>query len=168
MENMDDRLWSYIDETASPGEISFIENMIATNLEWRTKYRELLELHQMVAANIELDQPSMRFARNVMEEIGRLQIAPATKTYINKKIIWGIGLFFITLIVGFVVYGISQVNWLEGSNGTLPVDFSKVDYSRFFNNTYTSIFMMINVVLGLMLLDMYLRKRKKQFEEKQA
>jgi len=165
--NMDERLWNYIDDTVTADEKSFIEQMIESNLEWRAKYNELLELHQLVTHNIELDQPSMRFTQNVMEEIGKYQIAPATKNYINKKIIWGIGIFFITMIVGFLIYGFGQVNWSEtGSSSSLPIDLTKIDYSKFFNNTYTNIFMMVNVVLGLMLLDMYLRKKKKQLQEK--
>ena len=42
---------------------------------------------------------------------------------------------------------------------------SKVDYSKFFNNTYVSVFMMINVVLGLVLLDRYFTIRKNKIKE---
>lgn len=159
---MEERLWNYIDGAADAGERSAIEQLLESNVEWRSKYQELLDVHQLLNAT-ELDEPSMRFTRNVMEEISRLQIAPATKSYINKKIIYGIGIFFLTMIVGFLVYGISQIDWSAGANSgkTLPIDLSKVDYSVFFNNTYVNIFMMVNVVLGLMFLDKYLANKKK-------
>ena len=48
----------------------------------------------------------------------------------------------------------------------ISIDFSKVDFSVFFNNTYTNVFMMLNVVLGLVMLDMYLGKKKKQIRDK--
>ena len=99
-----------------------------------------------------------------MEEIAKYQIAPATKAYINNKIIWGIGLFFITLIIGFLIYGFGQVDWNANDNN-LPIDISKVNYGKFFNNTYVNVFMMINVVLGLMLLDRYLAAKKKKLQK---
>ena len=100
-----------------------------------------------------------------MEEIARYQIAPATKTYINKRIIWGLAAFFITMVVGLLIYGIGQVDWSSSGGTKLPVDISKVDYSKFFNNTYVSVFMMINVVLGLVLLDRYFTIRKNKIKE---
>jgi magnesium-transporting ATPase (P-type) len=107
----------------------------------------------------------MRFTRNVMDEIARHHIAPATKEYINKKIIWGIAAFFITVIVSFVVYGISQVDWSTGSSdGTLGnVNLTQVDYSSMFNNTYINLFMGLNIILGLMLFDRYLAARKEKY-----
>jgi len=161
--NIDDRLWEYIDGSGSVEEKSAIEKMIETNKQWKEKYHELLELHQLVQSST-LEEPSLRFTKNVMEEIAKYQIAPAAKTYINNKIIWGIGIFFITLFVGFLIYGFGQVDWSAGDNN-LPIDISKVNYGRFFNNTYVNVFMMINVVLGLMLLDRYLAARKKKLQK---
>src|SRR5688572_1396944 len=128
-------LWEYIDGLAPQAELSAIENLIAENAEWKAKYHELLELHQSINL-VELEQPSLRFTKNVMDEIAKYQIAPATKTYINNRIIWGIGGFFITVIVGFLVYGFSQVDWnaASDSKSTLGVDLNKIDYSSMFNN----------------------------------
>ncbi len=160
---MEDRLWDYIDGNGTATERSFVEQLIATQETWRIRYHELLEMQQLVHTAFELDEPSLRFSQNVMEEIARHQIAPATKTYINKKIIYGIGLFFLVMVVGLLGYGLSQVSWSgTGSTRTLPVtyDISKIDFSKFLNNTSASIFMIINVVIGLMLLDMYLGKKR--------
>ena len=164
--NIEERLWEYIDGTCSTEEKTFIDQLIATNKEWMAKYKELLEVHQLMN-QIDLEQPSMRFTQNVMEEIGRLQIAPAAQSYINKRVIWGIGTFFLLSIIGFLIYGFGQIDWsASGSKSIIPLDLSKVDLSKFVNNTYTNAFMMINVVLGLVLLDMYLSKKKKQLTEK--
>lgn len=166
-QQMEERLWNYIDGACEAEERSAIDQLLQNNVEWQAKYRELLDVHQLLQQS-ELEEPSMRFTRNVMEEIARLQIAPAAKSYINKKIIYGIGAFFITMIVGFLIYGIAQIDWSAGSQGksVIPVDFSKVDFSVFFNNTYVNFFMMLNVVLGLMFLDRYLTNKKKKLAEK--
>lgn len=160
--DMEARLWDYIDGISK--EPSVIEKLIVENAEWRSTYTELLEVHSLVQAT-ELEEPSLRFTKNVMEEIIRTQIAPAAKKYINTKIIWGIAAFFITVIAGFLVYGFSQVNWAAGNSNSSPVgiDFTRVDYSAMFNNNFINLFMMLNVVLGLMLLDRYLNMKRKKY-----
>ncbi|MFT3935964.1 MAG: hypothetical protein QM726_20205 [Chitinophagaceae bacterium] len=162
--NMEDCLWNYIDGSINAEEKSFVEQLIATQEAWRQKYHELLDMHQLMQTSIELDEPSMRFSQNVMEEIAKYQIAPATKSYINKKIINGIGIFFLAMIVGLFAYGFGQVSWSGSGSGSTDLfskyGANKIDFSKFFNNTYTSIFMVINVVIGLMLLDMWLNKKR--------
>lgn len=164
---MELRIWEYIDGLSTDAERSEIEQLLVEHAAWREKYKELLSVHQMLDAT-ELEQPSMRFTRNVMDEIARLQIAPATKAYIDKKIIWGIGAFFVTVIVGFLVYGLSQIDWSAGASGTskvLGVDFTEVDYSQVFNNNFVNVFIMLNITLGLILLDRYLTQRRKTWQQ---
>ncbi len=161
---IEERLWDYIDGVSSAEDKSIIEQLIEGNAEWRDKYAELLEVQQLLQSS-ELEEPSLRFTKNVMEEISKLHIAPATKTYINKNIIRGLAIFFITLIVGFLVYGFGQVDWTTQGDSKLPVDLGKVDYSRIFNNDWVNAFMMINVILGLFLLDRYFANKRKQFRE---
>ncbi len=160
----EERLWDYIDGHSSPQEKKLIEQLIENHAAWKAKYHELLEVQQLLHST-ELEEPSMRFTKNVMEEISRLNIAPATNTYINKRIIWGIGIFFITLIVGFLIYGLGQIDWTVQGDSKIPVDFSKVDYSKMFNNDWVNAFMMINVILGLFLLDRFLASKRKKFHE---
>jgi hypothetical protein len=163
-QNMEERLWSYIDGTSAADEKSVIEKLVQENAEWKAKYHELLEVNNLLQSS-ELEEPSMRFSKNVMEEISKLHIAPATKTYIDKKIIWGIAIFFITIIVGLLAYGFGQMDWTSRGKVNNPIDLTKIDYSKFFNNTYMNIFMMINIVLGLFLLDRYLANKRKKFRE---
>src|SRR5687768_17563186 len=165
----EERLWDYIDGISSPQEKTVIEQLIQTDVDWKSKYRELLEVQQLLQST-ELEAPSMRFTKNVMEEIAKLHIAPATRNYINKRIIWGIGAFFITIIVGFLIYGIGQIDWTAQGDSKLPVDlsnvdFRKVDYSKMFSNNLVNAFMMLNVILGLFLLDRYLANKRKKFHE---
>ena len=89
--NIEERLWEFIDGHSSLEEKTVIERLLQTDVEWKAKYSELLEVNEMLQSS-ELEAPSMRFTKNVMEEIAKMHIAPATKSYINKRIIWGIGL----------------------------------------------------------------------------
>ena len=162
---IEDRLWNYIDGTAAATEKTVIERLLESDAVWEAKYHELLEINELLKSS-ELEAPSLRFSKNVMEEIAKLHIAPATKSYINKKIIWGIGFFFIALIVGFLIYGFGQMNFnAGGEESTLTKNLNKVDFSKFFNNTWVNAFMMINVVLGLLLLDNFLSNKRKEFRK---
>ena len=100
-----------------------------------------------------------------MEDIAKMHIAPATKSYINKRIIWGIGLFFMTMLVAILIYGFSQMDWNTGESSAITDKLSKIDYTKFFNNTWVNAFMMINVLLGLVLLDNYFSNKRKQFRK---
>jgi hypothetical protein len=166
---IEERLWSYIDGVSSREERTVIEQLLQTDVAWRSKYGELLEISQLLTSS-ELEAPSLRFSKNVMEEISKLHIAPATRSYINKKIIWGLGLFFIAMIVGFLIYGFGQMDWSADNQSTISkninkIDLDKIDLSKFFSNTWVNIFMMINVVLGLFLLDNYFSSKRKEFRK---
>lgn len=162
--NIEERLWDFIDGISSTEEKSVIEKLLETDAVWKAKYGELMEMHSLVQS-AELEAPSMRFTKNVMEGIAKLQIAPATKSYINKKIITGIWFAFISIIVCFVIYGLMQIQWSGPGSNTITVSdkIDKIDVSGLFSNTIVNIFMMINVVLGLVLLDNYLNNKRKAY-----
>lgn len=171
---MEERLWDYIDGLSSPTERSAIEALIAENREWQEKYRELLNVHQLLDTS-EMEAPSMRFTKNVMEEITRYHVAPATKTYINKNIIRSIGAFFLAMITGLLVFLFGQLKWSGGSgnsgsstpynnfvNSASNIGAEKLNWLKTVNSTWTIAFMLIVIVLGWVLLDMYLTQKKER------
>ncbi len=171
MQQVEEQIWSYIDGKASQQEVLFVENMIATDLLWRNKYKELLEVNQLLKTDMELEQPSMRFSKNVMEQIVGLQPAKATVKYINKNIIRSIAAFFILTITGSLIYTFTTVEWVSASGASpLPFDLNKLNpgqlnFSKLLSSTWINIILMVNVVLGLMLLDNYLRRKKRSSVE---
>ena len=84
--NREERLWEYIDGHASVEDKTVIEKLLDADAEWKQAYQELLEVNKLLHSS-ELEAPSLRFSKNVMEEISRMQIAPATRSYINNRII---------------------------------------------------------------------------------
>ncbi|MET0635012.1 MAG: hypothetical protein ABWZ25_03225 [Chitinophagaceae bacterium] len=163
---MESRLWEYIDGIASAEESTVISKLITDQREWKEKYEELMTVNDLMLS-AELEHPSMRFAKNVMEEIGRLQISPAAGTYINKRVIWGIAGFFIASIVAFLIYSVGLIDWGSSTpvDPRYSIDIKQPDYARYFNSTYTSVFLMINIILGLFLLDRFLANKRKKFRE---
>jgi hypothetical protein len=117
-----------------------------------------------------LEEPSMRFSKNVMEQISLLKVAPATKNYINKKIIYSIGGFFIILIIGFLGYMFTQIDFSQSGSSPSSIDFSnyEFDWKKYYKPAYINIFLMVDAILGLMLLDKYFQKKKDRLKEKGA
>jgi len=164
-QTIEERLWNYVDGFCSNEEKISIENLLMQNEEWKQAYNKLLEIQQLIHDNIELEQPSMRFTKNVMEEISKLHIAPATKTYINKNVIRGITAFFLIMIIGLLIYFFGQFHWTSTSTDNLvpqySIDANKLNWGKALNNTYVNVFILINVILGFILLDKYLQNKKR-------
>ena len=44
----------------------------------------------------------------------------------------------------------------------------KFDWSRIFNSAYTNVFILVLVILGLVMLDMYLQRKRQQRQANEA
>jgi len=83
-------------------------------------------------------------------------------------VIWGIGIFFITTIVGLIAYAFGQIDWSQPDSGMMSDMQVNMNWGQFFTSTYMNVFIMVNIVLGLMLLDMYFTKKKNERMQKHA
>jgi len=162
-EQIEQHIWDYIDGLSTPEEKQMVEHLLQTNQQWMTVYSELKGFNEMIGSADLIEQPSLRFTKNVMEEVARYKVAPPAHSYINKKIIYGIAAFFILSIIGFVLYAISFIDMSAPGSMKLPdtgIDRLNVDWSKYFNSTVMNVFLLLDVVAGLMLLDRYLRRKK--------
>jgi hypothetical protein len=160
-QNIEMKLWSYIDGSVDDEERLRIEGLISSDTNWKRQYLLLLQLRDLLAEKLDIDHPSMRFSKNVMEQIADARIAKASRLYINKTIIVAITFFFLALITGLLIYGFTEVNWSGGNSG-IALDFLKIDVSRFLNEQSLNIFLMVNIVLAMILLDRYLSQRSQK------
>jgi hypothetical protein len=162
-QEMEKLIWEYIDGHVSPVEREKITRHLAEDPDWQIKYNELKSIHVLLQRE-ELEMPSLRFTKNVMEEIAQYHVAPATKNYINKNVIRGITAFFLIMIGGLFIYFIGQLHWVDNPTGSLlpayNLDASKLNWGKLLNNTYVNIFIGINVILGLILIDKIMQSRK--------
>lgn len=163
MQQIDEQIWSYIDGTATEEETAHVEKMLLSDQVWRSTYNELKALNELLHADLKLDQPSLRFSKNVMDQLEGLQPAPATKNAVNKSIIRAIAAFFMILIGGFLIYGFTLIDWSisPSSSPSLQFQLPTFDYSKFSNSAWINLLLMIAVVMGLMLMDGYLRRNRK-------
>jgi hypothetical protein len=159
MNTVEEKLWNYIDGTCSEDEQKAIGILIAQDETYKRKYEELLALNQEFST-MELDEPPMAFTYNVMETIRAEHAQQPLKAGINKRIIRGIGGFFILTISLLVVYMVSTVHIGHAfGNASLDVNIKLPDLSKYFNKQVLEGFVFFDVVLGLFLFDSYLRRK---------
>ncbi|HLO81747.1 MAG TPA: hypothetical protein VK166_12355 [Chitinophagaceae bacterium] len=170
-EQIEQHIWDYIDGLCTPAEKEMVEKLLQSDPAWNTVYLELKDFNTLVARTDMIDEPSMRFTRNVMEQVAHYKIAPPAQSYVNKKIIYGIATFFIVTIVASILYGISLIDFSSSSAAgsvKLPeVDYSKyeLNWSQYLNSPVLYIFLFMDVIAGLLLLDRYLRRKNEKLRE---
>lgn len=166
---MEAKLWAYLHGLADDAEQAVIKQLVQTDPAWRNCHDRLMK-EEEAFRGIALEGPSMRFTKNVMEQVQALQVAPATKTYVNRKIIYGIGGFFLLLITATLAYIIPQLDFSQGGGNSLPLNLPAmdVDWTRYFNNTTLQIFIIIDAVAALFFLDRYLQRKKAHWQTDKA
>ncbi|MDB4905200.1 MAG: hypothetical protein JWQ63_4481 [Mucilaginibacter sp.] len=156
MNNIEEKLWDYIDGNCTVDEQNTIKSLIAGNEAFRLKYEELLMLNKQFSA-MELDEPPMAFTYNVIEAIRTERAQQPLKAAINKRIIWGIALFFILTLTVLLVYTIVNISW--SSINVSAVNLKLPQVKNYLTKPLIQGFLFFDVVLALFLLDNYLRKK---------
>ncbi|MBS1532442.1 MAG: hypothetical protein JSU01_19220 [Bacteroidetes bacterium] len=160
MNTIEERLWSYIDGTCSEGERQAIDTLIATDEAYRAKFEELLSFDQELV-KMEADEPSMGFTYNVMESIRAEHARQPLKAAINKKIIRGIGIFFIATISLMLILMLSTLHPTADSFSVkLPDSFKVTNLTNLLNGKVLSVFFFLDTVLALVWVDAWLRRRR--------
>lgn len=161
MNNMEEKLWAYIDGTCSAEEQQAISELIHTDVLVRAKYEQLLQLNAEFSA-MELDEPPMAFTYNVMEVIRNENASVPLKAAINKKIIRGIGLFFVLTLTAAIIFMLANVKFSGGQAVSLSqyVKIPAINTGQ--AKILVQAFVFFDVVLGLYLFDAYLRRKRHQ------
>ncbi|MBB2146188.1 hypothetical protein GM921_11875 [Pedobacter sp. LMG 31464] len=161
MNTIEEQLWNYIDGNCTAEEKIEIETKIAVNIQYHSIYQELLVVHNELN-KIDFEEPSMSFTRNVMDKVN-LELKPvALKTKIDNRIIYSIGGFFALSMLSIFIYALATSN--------LTFDFKmpamNFNVGKYINPTTIQLFLLVDVALGLLYLDSFLRKRKISAQKK--
>jgi anti-sigma factor RsiW len=158
MNSIEEQILAYIDGDLSAEEQQIIEGKIAHDIAYATVYTELLELHQSLA-NLDFEEPSMSFTRNVMEGI-KLEMAPvALKTRVDTRIIYGLTAVFITAIIVVATYAISMSN-INLTGVKMPAFNFSLQADLLINPLVIQLFIFVDVMLALLYFDRFLRRKK--------
>lgn len=156
MNTIEQQLWDYIDGNLDEFSKKTIEEKIESNAGIKIQYEELLKLNSAFNT-LDLDEPSMSFTRNVMESIALAPAPVAMKTKVDEKIIYAIGGFFIVSLLslfGYVLYNSNLSMPKLGFNVTL-----NFNLDQYITPTVLYSFLFFDLVIGLVFLDQFLRKK---------
>jgi len=156
MSTIEQALWDYIDGNLNEFSKKAIEEKIESTAEIKAQYEELLKLNSAFNA-LDLDEPSMSFTRNVMDNIALAPAPVAMKTKVDKKIIYGISGFFIISLLslfGYVLYNSNLSTSKFGFNTNL-----NFNLAQYITPTVLYSFLFFDLVIGLVFLDQFLRKK---------
>ncbi len=153
MINIEEQIWDYIDGNLTEDQQTAIQHKIATDETYKSVYQELLAIHQQMET-MELEEPSMSFTRNVMEQV-QLEMAPVSlKTKVDGRIIYCISGFFILLLLSVLIYVISQ------SHLTLSKWTFSIDIERFITPVSIRTFFFIDLIIGFLCIDKLVRRKR--------
>ncbi|MBB6237340.1 hypothetical protein HDC90_001961 [Pedobacter sp. AK013] len=159
MNTIEQQLWDYIDGNLNDSSKKAIEEKIESNAEIKSQYEELLKLN-LVFNELDLDEPSMSFNRNVMESVALAPAPVAMKTKVDKKIIYSISGFFLVSLLAILGYVFYNVNFkMPQFHFKANLDFN---VEKYITPTAIYAFLFADLVIGLIFLDQFLRKKVTQ------
>jgi len=160
MNNLEQRIWDYLDGIGTDDEREFTKQLIGSDSEFRSLYEELRSIH-LTVSSLELDEPSMSFNKNLIQKIKMEAIPGSIESLIDKRIIYGITAFFlitITALLGILFY---QTDWSRQTSFEMPeYKMLEIDTPNYLNSTLINIFFFADIIVALYLFDGFLSKRQ--------
>ena len=161
MNVIEQHIWDYLDGTCSEQERARIRLLIETDPAYQSAYAELKGLH-FDLGQIELDEPSMSFTRNVMDKVTPLSVPGSIRSLIDKRIIYGIGGFFLFSIVMMLILVFNQIDWSEAASPVtreFKMPQVNINYTSLIDSGYLRMFFFADLILGLYIFDSIMRKK---------
>ncbi len=160
MKSIEQTLWEYIDGNCTAEEYEKISNLIVTDEAYSQKYHELLNLNDQLL-NIELEEPSMGFTYNVLASIREEELRTPLKTSINRNIIGGISLFFVSTILILLGYTLYNINWSGFGNVSIPnLGFKPIHINGIITQSVKQGFLYFDLILFLYFINTFFRKKQ--------
>lgn len=101
------RIWAYLDGLDSPEERQETETLIAGNEVWKETCQKLQALQSMLGDKDLLEQPSMRFTKNIMDELASVEPAHKMQPLAKSWVVKLLGAFFILSTVALIILSVT-------------------------------------------------------------
>ncbi|RYE18845.1 MAG: hypothetical protein EOP51_21100 [Sphingobacteriales bacterium] len=144
-------LWLYVDGQCSEADQLLVNQLLANNAHWQQAYHEIIAFEQTLSNSSDLEQPSMRFTKNVMDAV---QAEGFAHKKAGNRLVWVFGTIMSMLTIVLVITGFTDIDWAAGKS---VWSFSQVQIDR---SKIVFITLAINTVLALVLLDTLLKRKR--------
>lgn len=140
--------WDYLDDRCEAEARAQVETLLKTDTKSLVLFQELKTLHQL-AAETELEQPSIRFQQNVMDTIAAAQPAKPLRSYYNPWVTRGIAaaLFVMLLLAGVRLFE------APSANTTPEISLPSLSLSGFIPGNLIPYLLFALVLAGLLFID---------------
>lgn len=151
---IEQRIWAYIDGLDTAAERQETEMLVAAGGVWQETYDRLLAIRAMLSDKELLEQPSMRFTQNIMEDLAGVQPAHKMQPLAKSWIVKLLGAFFVltTILWSVLLFTV------KGSGSTKIPDWATISNKQ--NHELLFYGAAINIVVLLVLADRYRSFRK--------
>lgn len=147
-EDIEIRLWNYIDGTCTQEECKRITHLIKTNELWKETYQSLVVYNNTLTKNLNTEKLNSDITSNVMTKIA-VTAKPNRAINFYDWITKGIASFFIISIGTKLVFLLSQQDWSWKTNNNLT--FLKLKLPQI-NYSTSLLYSILFVVFFLLLL----------------
>jgi hypothetical protein len=156
------QVWEYVDGLCNAEDQVRIAKLIANDEVWKAEYEAIVQLHQGLETFTEVEQPSMRFTKNVMEAVAHTGMARPTRSLVNTNIIRGIAAIFIISVVAMLGYAFAHTGGAGGRtiNFAAPIDQLRNKMAPIGNSNIWQYIWWCNALLAVVLADSLLRKKR--------
>ncbi|MCB0571144.1 MAG: hypothetical protein KDC66_15325 [Phaeodactylibacter sp.] len=156
--NNSELLWKYIDGACTPEEKAEVERLLAEDTAFRLAYAQRLKLHQSLKEQ-PLEQPSMRFVRNVMDRLPSLYKKLSVRPLFTTTQ-WSI----LGALTAVFMLGYSYITYQYAESAPKAAEPSQIDIVASALNGLPTQFMAVLAavsfgVIGLVWLDRQLKQR---------
>lgn len=147
-EELETLLWDYADGRCTAEEATFVQQLLQKDAQWQARYEALRSFNESMNV-AELEQPSMRFTKNVMDAITQQK-----PVHISQRswVVWALGVFFVAIIAIGFFWAVTSDSSSSTGRFTLP------EWSL--NNRGLLAFLLGDVVVALLLMDQIVKKRR--------
>jgi hypothetical protein len=160
MKNLEEQIWDFIDGNLSESESQKIQHLINSDQEVERMYKNFLSFN-VFTTNMDLEEPSMSFTRNVMDDVATIPAPVLLKTKVDNRVIYGIAAFFGIALIAVFVFAIYKSS---GEKSSLQFDFS-INTDFFENKILLSTFLAADLIIAMLFIDGVVRKRLNQREK---
>jgi len=151
---IEQRIWSYIDGLDTAAERRETELQVAAGGIWKETYDRLLAIQAMLGDKDLLEQPSMRFTQNIMDELATVQPAHKMQPLAKSWIVKLLGAFF---VLTTILWSVLIFTTKDSGNTKIP-DWASISGRQ--NHELLFYGAAINIVVLLVLADRYRSFRK--------
>ncbi|MEM8525650.1 MAG: hypothetical protein AAGG68_13495 [Bacteroidota bacterium] len=148
-------LWNYIEGNCNEAERLRVEKALKTDVNLKKEWLERKLLHEIMEKQ-ELESPSMRFTKNVMEALPKMSNYAITKKQLRPFLFVILGSFLLITFLSVFIETPADNSTLEQFNSS-----AQAMSSFFLQEQVLFIGLALGAVSVLLLLDQFLQKRLK-------